>query len=121
MPDWSDPSTWRDIAKYNSVLSDLSKYIAEARRRGDAPVGLEVVEGMASVLQGHHKTLADVSFVAGKLVEYTSKAHEERRLEIDAIHDLSKSLRQLTRTVDKLARRVEKLERKAAKPVKKPR
>ena len=121
MPDWSDPSTWRDVARYNAVLSDLSKYLAEARRRGDTHAGIEVVEGIASILQGHHKTLADVSFVAGKLVEYTSKAHEERRLEIDAIHDMSKSLRQLTRTVDKLTRRVEKLERKAARPAKKPR
>ena len=67
------------------------------------------------MLQGHHKTIADVGFVAGKLVEYTTKAHEERRLEIDAIHDLSKSLRQLTRTVDKLTKRVDKLERKSPK------
>lgn len=119
MPDWSDPSTWRDVAKYNAVLSDLSKYIAEARRRGETHVDLDVVEGIASVLQGHHKTIADVSFVAGKLVEYTTRAHEERRLEIDAIHDISKSLKQLTRTVDKLTKRVEKLERKASKPAKK--
>lgn len=119
MPDWSDPSTWRDVAKYNAVLSDLSKYIADARRRGETYVGLDAVEGMASVLQGHHKTLADVSFVAGKLVEYTTKTHEERRLEIDAIHEMSKSLKQLTRTVDKLTKRVEKLERKAAKPARK--
>ena len=119
MPDWSDPSTWRDVARYNAVLRDLSKYIAEARRRGETYVGLDVVEGIASVLQGHHKTMADVSFVAGKLVEYTTKAHEERRLEIDAIHEMSKALKQLTRTIDKLTKRVEKLERKAARPVKK--
>lgn len=116
MADWTDPSTWRDVDKFNAVLKDLAKSIGDARRRAESQGGLDAVEGVLDVLQGHQKTLADVSFVAGKLVAYTTAAHEERRLEIDAIHDLSKSLRQLSRTVDQLTKRVEKLERRAAKP-----
>ncbi|HSU69240.1 MAG TPA: hypothetical protein VLJ39_20310 [Tepidisphaeraceae bacterium] len=119
MADWTDPSTWRDAARYSQPLTELSKALTEARRRGDPHPDFDAIHALVGVLQGQQKTLSDVSLVAGKLVSYTTQAHEERRLEIDAIHDLSKSLRKLTKAVDKLTRRVEKLERKSAKPSRK--
>jgi len=115
MADWNDPTTWRDVSKHNAVLKDLSKAIAEAARKGEAHLNLDSAERLLSILQGHQQTLGDVSFVAGKLVTYVTAAHEERIREIDAIHDLSKSLRQLTKTTAKLAKRVDKLERRTAK------
>ena len=118
MPDWTDPSTWRDVEKIDAVLKDLAKSIDASRRAGESSVPLDAAEGLLDALRGHQKALADVSFVTGKLVAYTTAAHEERRLEVDAIHDLSKSLKQLTRTIDKLTKRVDTLERKAGKPVK---
>lgn len=115
MADWNDPATWREVSKHGTALKDLSKIITEAARKGEAHLNLDAAEQFLSILQGHQQTLIDVSSVAGKLVAYVTAAHEERIREIDAIHDLSKSLRQLTKTTAKLSKRVDKLERRAAK------
>lgn len=115
MADWNDPTTWRDVSKHNATLKELIKLTNEATRRGESHFQLAAAENVLSVLQGHQQTLADVSFVAGKLVAYVTAAHNERIREIDAIHDLSKSIKQLTRTTAQLARRVDKLENRALK------
>jgi uncharacterized protein YlxW (UPF0749 family) len=115
MADWTDPTTWRDAGKHEAEITTLSKGLIEAKKRGDAAPDLETTAGLLDVLRGHQKSLADVSFVAGKLVGYTIESHEQRRREIDAIHDLAKSLKQLDRSVKQLARRVEKLEKQKTK------
>jgi ubiquinone biosynthesis protein UbiJ len=115
MADWNDPTTWKDVSKHGATLKELSKSLTQATRDGEAHLALATGENVVSVLQGHQQTLADVSFVAGKLVAYITAAHEERIREVEAIHDLSKSIRQLTKTVAQLTKRVEKLEKRAVK------
>lgn len=115
MADWNDPSTWRDVSKHNTTLKELHKATTDAGRRGEKHLELVTAENILSVLQGHQQTLADVSFVAGKLVAYITAAHNERIREVEAIHDLSKSIKQLTRTTALLAKRLDKLEQRALK------
>jgi uncharacterized coiled-coil DUF342 family protein len=115
MADWNDPTTWRDVSKHNSTLKELAKAAAEAGRKGESHMQLGAAENVIQVLQGHQQTLTDVSFVAGKLVAYITAAHEERIREVEAIHDLSKSIKQLTKTTAQLAKRLDKLEQRVAK------
>jgi hypothetical protein len=115
MPDWNDPTTWRDVSKHNTTLKELTKATTEAGRKGESHLGLPAAENVIAVLQGHQQTLADVSFVAGKLVVYITAAHEERIREVEAIHDLSNSIKKLTKTTTQLAKRLEKLEKRNAK------
>lgn len=115
MADWNDPTTWRDVSKHNATLKELIKLTNEATRRGEAHFQLSAAHNVLSVLQGHQQTLADVSFVAGKLVAYITSAHNERIREIEAIHDLSKSIKQLSKATTQLAKRVDKLEKRSAK------
>ena len=118
MADWTDPSTWRDAGKFAPVLTDASKTLAEAKKRGQAQVPIEVAEMLVSVLQGHQKTVMDVSQVAGKLVTYVTAAHDQRGQEIDTLRHLIQSNRQLERAVAKLTKRLEKLEERSARPKK---
>jgi hypothetical protein len=115
MADWNDPTTWRDVSKHGAALKELSKSIAQATRNGESHLSLAAGESLVSLLQGHQQTLADVSFVAGKLVAYITAAHEERIREVEAIHDLSKSLIKLTKTTAQLAKRLHKLEQRSMK------
>lgn len=110
MADWTDPSTWRDAGKFAPVLTDASKAIAEARKHGQAQIPVEVAEMLVSVLQGHQKTVMDVSQVAGKLVSYVTAAHEQRGQEVETLRHLIKSTRQLERAVATLTKRLQKLE-----------
>jgi hypothetical protein len=116
MADWTDPSTWRDAAKFSPILTDASKAIAEAKKRGETHVALEAAETLVSILQGHQKTLMDVSQVAGKLVAYVTAAHEQKSNEVETLRHLLKSTRQLERAVEKLTKRAQKLEDRAARP-----
>lgn len=115
MADWTDPSTWRDAGKYGPILTDVSRKIAEAKKRGEAQVPIEAAELLLSVIQGHQKTLMDVSQVAGKLVSYVTAAHEQRSQEIDTLRHLIKSTRQLERGMGKLNKRAQKIKDRAAK------
>ena len=114
MADWTDPTTWRDAKKFDAILRDLSKRI-ESQQSIDPANARALMQALVAVMSGHQKSLVDISFVVGKLVAYTTDTHEERRREVDAIHDLVKSVKRLTKDVNKLTRRAEKLERKAAR------
>ena len=115
MADWTDPSTWRDAGKFAPALTDASKAIADAKKRGDSHVPIEVAEALVCVLQGHQKALTDVSQVAGKLVSYVTATHEQRGHEIETLRHLIKTTRHLEKSVTKLAKRTEKLEDRAAR------
>ena len=113
MADWTDPQTWRDAKRYAPVLDELAKKLNEAKRQGGQPAVLELVEQVLAVLQGHQKTLVDVSHVAGKLVTYVTAAHEQKAGEIATLRELVKSVRQLEKISTRLAKRVNKLEERA--------
>lgn len=115
MADWNDPTTWRDVSKHNAALKELTKATHEAARNGEAHLALGAAENVISILQGHQQTLSDVGFVAGKLVAYITAAHNERVREVEAIHDLSNSIKQLTKTTAQLAKRLGKLEQRVSK------
>ena len=110
MADWTDPTTWRDIKKFDAALRELSKRLAAA----DSATP-ELLGDLLEVIGGHQKSVSDMSFVVGKLVTYTTAAHEERRHEVDAIHDLVKTLKKLNKAVVKLTKRVDRIEARSAK------
>ena len=114
MADWTDPTTWRDAKKFDAILRDLAKRI-DSQKPGDHTDARALMQEIVAVMSGNQKSVVDVSFVVGKLVAYTTATHEERRREVDAIHDLVKSTKKLNKTLNKLTRRVEKLEQRTAK------
>ena len=113
MADWTDPQTWRDARRYAPVLDELAKKLHEAERQGGQPAVLELVEQVLTVLQGHQKTLVDVSHVAGKLVSYITAAHQQKAGEIATLRELVKTVRRLDKASTKLAKRINKLEERA--------
>ena len=114
MADWTDPSTWRDAGKSAPILTDATKAIAEAKKHGQTQVPIDVAETLVAVLQGHQKTLMDVSQVAGKLVAYATATHAQKSNEVETLRHLVKSTRQLERAVEKLTKRAQKLEDRLA-------
>ena len=110
MADWTDPRTWREVAQYSSALSEISKKVSEAQKqRGQSPE-LELLERVLDVLKGHQKGVTDMSHVTGKLVAYTTAAHEQRVAQVETLKQLVKSVGRIEKSVAKLAKRVGRVE-----------
>lgn len=94
-------------------MDELARKLHEAKRQGESAAIVQLIEQVLAVLQGHQKTLADVSHVAGKLVTYVTAAHEQKAAEIATMRELLKTVRRLDKTTAKLAKRVGKMEERA--------